>query len=217
MGVLFINNLRKVKQATITWDHAKRLLDEQDHRDSKFFGDQIINRAGLGFLDQVTKAEVISCEARRRKLLGDKEAAWRLKSRALLLTCGDENTKFFKLLRREGNYPILFGNSLMIRVNQSLLLIDWLGWVCNTLETYSQLQLVHLLPKLFTLPFFSRLMDENDKKMLLKEVTNIEILKVIHFFQKDKSPRPDEWLVEFYLGFFDLVGGDLLKVVEESK
>jgi retron-type reverse transcriptase len=36
-------------------------------------------------------------------------------------------------------------------------------------------------------------------------------------FQKDKIPGPDGWNIEFYLGFFELIGKDILKVVEESK
>ena len=46
-----------------------------------------------GFLDQITKDEVFLCENRRRKILGEKEAAWRLKIWALILTSGYENTK----------------------------------------------------------------------------------------------------------------------------
>ena len=75
-----MDNLRKVKQATITWAHAEQLRDEHDLRDCEFFLDQIINRHGLGFLDQVTKAEVISCEPHHWNLLGDKETFWHLKS-----------------------------------------------------------------------------------------------------------------------------------------
>jgi hypothetical protein len=35
-------------------------------------------------------------------------------------------------------------------------------------------------------------------------------------FQKDKSPSPDGFTVEFYLGYFDILGNDLLRVVEYS-
>ena len=79
VGVLFMKNLSRVKQATITWAHARWLRDEQDLRDCEFFLDQIINRPSLGFLDQVTKDEVISCEARRRKILGGQRSFLALK------------------------------------------------------------------------------------------------------------------------------------------
>jgi hypothetical protein len=35
-------------------------------------------------------------------------------------------------------------------------------------------------------------------------------------FQIDKSPGPDGWTIEFYLGFFDLIVKEILKVIEES-
>ena len=44
-----------------------------------------------------------------------------------------------------------------------------------------------------------------------------ELKEVIHSFQKNKSPGPDGWTIEFYMGFFELVGEDLLEVVEESR
>ena len=50
----------------------------------------------------------------------------------------------------------------------------------------------------------------------MREVTAPELLATLESFQCDKSPRPDHWPIEFYLGFYDFLGGDLLKVVEES-
>jgi len=40
---------------------------------------------------------------------------------------------------------------------------------------------------------------------------------VLHSFQKDKSPGPNGWTIEFFLGFYDLLKVDLLRVVEESR
>ena len=36
-------------------------------------------------------------------------------------------------------------------------------------------------------------------------------------FKKDKSPGPDGWPVEFFLALFDLLGSEILNVVESSK
>jgi hypothetical protein len=38
----------------------------------------------------------------------------------------------------------------------------------------------------------------------------------MQIFQKHKSPGPDSWSIEFYLGFFELIGKDILKVIEET-
>jgi hypothetical protein len=57
-----------------------------------------------------------------------------------------------------------------------------------------------------------------------EEVVNLEnpcsseeILEVLKGFSKDKSPGPDGWTVEFFLHFYELVGKDLLDVVEETR
>jgi hypothetical protein len=48
-------------------------------------------------------------------------------------------------------------------------------------------------------------------------VTLEEIKDIIFHFKKEKSPGPDGWTVEFFTYFFDLVGEDLLEMVEESR
>jgi len=45
----------------------------------------------------------------------------------------------------------------------------------------------------------------------------VKLLAVMNSFQKGKSPGPYGWSIEFYLGIFDLLGKDILKVVEESR
>ena len=52
---------------------------------------------------------------------------------------------------------------------------------------------------------------------LMAEVSKQELLVVMHSFQKGKSLGPDGWPIKFYLGFFDLLGNDILKVVKESR
>lgn len=50
---------------------------------------------GLGFLTEESKAILVLKEKCRKEILKDKEALWHLKSRAIWLSSGDENTKFF--------------------------------------------------------------------------------------------------------------------------
>lgn len=61
--------------------------------------------------------------------------------------------------------------------------------------------------------FFSN--DEGIK--MVEHVTLEEIRKVFPSSVKDKTPSLDGWTMELFLTFFDLLGNDLLKVVEESK
>lgn len=70
------------------------------------------------------------------------------------------------------------------------------------------IQLAHLFP---------RFVEEEDNASLLEEVSLEQLKEVLHSFQHDKSPGPNGWTIEFYLGFIDLIGNDLLGVVEESR
>jgi len=70
-----------------------------------------------------------------------------------------------------------------------------------------QLQVIHKFPCLF-------LAEDNcalEKPVTLTEVEDIKICA------KEKSLRPYGWTVEFYLGFWDLVGQDIVDLVEESR
>jgi len=44
-----------------------------------------------------------------------------------------------------------------------------------------------------------------------------ELESMLKWFKKDKSLGPDGWTIEFYLAFYDLLGQDMLKVVEECR
>lgn len=60
---------------------------------------------------------------------------------------------------------------------------------------------------------------------MIKEEANLinrfvclrEIKDTLFQFSKDKSPGPDGWTIEFFMDLFDLLGEDLIKVVEESR
>jgi hypothetical protein len=45
----------------------------------------------------------------------------------------------------------------------------------------------------------------------MEEVTEEELKEVIHSFQKDKSPGPDGWSMDFFMGIFYFIGKDILK------
>jgi hypothetical protein len=60
-------------------------------------------------------------------------------------------------------------------------------------------------------------LDEVGNQDIFAEVTENKLKEIIHSFQKDKIPGPYGWTIEFYLAFFDLLGADLLQVVEEFR
>lgn len=51
----------------------------------------------------------------------------------------------------------------------------------------------------------------------MEEASDEELKEVLQSFQKDKSPRPDGWTIELFLDLFDLLGEDLLEVVEDTR
>jgi hypothetical protein len=95
-AVQFVENLKRLKQATKGWAREKNLKDERELRDIESTLSELQDGAGQGFSSQEAKELLYGLEKRRRVLLEEKEAHWRLKSRALWLSCGDENTKFFQ-------------------------------------------------------------------------------------------------------------------------
>jgi hypothetical protein len=54
---------------------------------------------------------------------------------------------------------------------------------------------------------FSRLITEVEAEVLYAPIQLVELRDILSKFKVDKSPGPDDWTVEFFLHFFDLVGG----------
>jgi hypothetical protein len=64
---------------------------------------------------------------------------------------------------------------------------------------------------------FSQWVNEEEANALVSPVTLEELQGVLGQFKKEKSPGPDGWTSEFFIFFFDLLGEDLLAMVEESR
>jgi hypothetical protein len=65
--------------------------------------------------------------------------------------------------------------------------------------------------------YFPSFANEEDNRMLMEEVTLEELKGVMRSFQKEKIRGPYGWTIEFFLGFFDLLGQDILRLVEEIR
>jgi hypothetical protein len=172
---------------------------------------------GGGFATPESKISLLRMEERRNKLLKEKEESWRLKSIAIWLASGDENTKFFQafakgrrcantiwhLRDQEGNLENSFEGMARLGKNhfQELFRAE------NQATIEEVVQMAQLFP---------RFVDEEDNRLLMEEVLEEELKEVLHSFQKDKIPGPDGWTIEFFLGLYDFLGHDMLKLVEDT-
>lgn len=59
--------------------------------------------------------------------------------------------------------------------------------------------------------------EQEASERLLFLVTLGELEATLKWFKKDKILGPDDWSIEFYLAFFDILGNDLVQVTEECR
>ena len=74
-----------------------------------------------------------------------------------------------------------------------------------------------IVDQLKVINIFPSYVQEEEVGIFLSEITLSEVEEALKGFKKDKSPGPDGWSVEFFLWFFNLVGLELLRVVEQSR
>jgi hypothetical protein len=63
--------------------------------------------------------------------------------------------------------------------------------------------------------FFPRFVGKDENIFLIEEVTEEELKEVLHNFQKDEIPGPNGWTIEFLIGLYQLIGADILLVLEK--
>jgi hypothetical protein len=159
---------------------------------------------------------LLTLEKKRRQLLEDKEEEWRLKRRFRWIQNGDENTKLFQDYAK--------GRKME---NTIWILKDSFGRKITSFEDQAQLGSQHL-KKIFIAKgrvtidvivqmalLFPRFLEEEYNRSLMEEVSKDKLKEVLHSFQKYKSPGPDGWSIEFFVGLFDLIVKEIIKVVEE--
>ena len=61
---------------------------------------------------------------------------------------------------------------------------------------------------------FPAFFDEEDKEYVENHVTMEEVKEYLKLFKKEKSYYPDGWIVDLFLHFFNIMGEELLGMVE---
>jgi hypothetical protein len=75
-------------------------------------------------------------------------------------------------------------------------------------DTCNQIKVLKNVPKFF---------NDSESDEIGKSVTLEEVKETVSTMPKDKSPGPDGWTQELFQDFFDILGEDLHKAVEESR
>jgi hypothetical protein len=157
-------------------------------------------------------------ETERNEILKYNEEKWRQRSRAIWLKSGDSNTSFFhKFANQRRIHKHIWdlidddGNQVKGQADLKLAATKYFG------KFYKARGDLFNPQKIEVTELYPRMVQPEDTDFLMKPVTVEEIKNVLNKFQRDKSPGPDGWTVEFFTYFFDLVSDDLVQMVEESR
>jgi len=214
----FCDRLNGLKKLTEVWAKRKPLRDDQLLLETEAHISQYMDERGSGFLSEESKSLLNNLEKQKTKLLQEKEEQWRLKSRAIWLKAGDCNTKIFHNLAND--------RKASNTIRQLPCEPD--GWA-TTHQQLARMGISHFkrqftaqaainLPDIINLAgHFPRFVEQEDLEDLTQPVTMQELEGTLKWFKKDKSPGPDGWPMEFYLAFHELLGEDLLAIIEESR
>eukprot|EP00253_Pinus_taeda_P021761 PITA_21761 len=213
-----MENLKRLKKATISWAKERQKKQNEDLIKIREELKVLESMEADGYSSQVSKERILSLEKSQNQILLAKEEEWRLKSRAIWLKPGDENTSFFH------NYAK--GRK---SANTIWSLKDEAGRVVKTFTDLSGLGQRHF-QRLFsdsgeatigevmrTTQCFPSFFEEDEAEELSVPVSKDEVEAAMKNMGKDKSPGPDGWTIELFLYFFDLIGSENTEVVEESR
>eukprot|EP00253_Pinus_taeda_P004952 PITA_04952 len=214
----FCKNLQELKHIVINWAREKNYRDSALLISVENELSSMIDDINLGFRTAEDKTHLIELEKKKATILKQREESIRLRSRAIWLKAGDENSKFFH------NYAK--GRKVS---NTIWSLPTPGGGVAETFNQISQLGTAHFR-NIFQNPpgvnlaeiievasHFPRFVNEETSEDLMTPVTMDELESTLKWFKKDKSPGSDGWSIEFYLAFFDLIGQDLFGLIEECR
>jgi hypothetical protein len=157
-------------------------------------------------------------ESERNQLLLKEEALWRQRCRTNWIKCGDLNTKYFhhftsSCRSKKHIWEIVDAAGIHHRGQEALKTTT----VSHFKPFFEEKPSENLQVPVTVARLFPHTVTADDSLTLESPCTLQEILVALKSFSKDKIPGPDGWTVEFYLHFFDLVGPDLLELVEDTR
>jgi hypothetical protein len=212
-----VRKLKSLKTNSIIWLKRKKEMETTTLRELEL---QISCLHGLkARSDQKTDldAKLHTLEATRLHMLQANEIRWRLKSRALWISSGDNNSRFFhRFASHRRNKKLIWeieaeNGSTVHRLDdikqEAHNYYNFFFKEDHNFSIQDQADSAQLFPQMVT---------EAEARALEAPCTIEEILQVLKGFKKEKSPGPDGWMAELYLHYFDLMAQDLLEAVEDS-
>eukprot|EP00253_Pinus_taeda_P027834 PITA_27834 len=214
----FTHDLIEMKRLYKTWAHNKRIKDDQTLMNAEKEIVEFEKNMEGAYKVTEQKDRLTEVYAAKRKILMDREEAWRLRSRVIWLLDGDDNKKFYHKLangRKSINTIWQLSNEQGHTVNTFSQLASLV--TSHFKRTYRAPPYANLAEIIQVAQLFPRFVDQEADRELSKEITIGELKATIKWFKKDKSPGSSRWLIKFYLYFFETLGADLLKVLENSR
>jgi hypothetical protein len=156
-------------------------------------------------------------EYTRNGILREEDDQWRLRSKAWL-DSGNKNSKYF---HNYANYNRVKKHIWQIDNTNGQTVSDHNSIkeaVVNYFkDCYKEQTVLNLTDQCQILEYYPQIFTEEEAKSLVQQVTLEEVKEVLFLFQKEKSSGLDGCTIELFISFFDLVGEDVLAMVEESK
>ena len=128
------------------------------------------------------------------------------------------NTKFFhEVAFARKNHNAIWG----LKDEEGILITDELGikelGVRHFRNIFRDDLMTNIEAQLKVVRLFPSFINGDERESFTCQISLDEIESALKYFKKDKAPGPDGWPVEFYLAFFDILGPELLDLVETSR
>jgi hypothetical protein len=157
-------------------------------------------------------------ETKRDSILLSEEQHRRLQSRETWLNYGDTNSKFFHHVasfnRAKKYIWSLKGSEEDLISGQRALQEEAVSHFSRLYKKANNLDIQGMVS---TATLFPSFVSTAEAAELYKPVTLSELKQILDKFKLERSPGPDGWTTEFFCFFFELVGPDLLQMVENTR
>jgi len=134
------------------------------------------------------------------------------------LTNGDKNSRYFHKLAsfnrvRKHIWHIKHGHGDIVMEQESIKDAD-----VNVFKDFYKALIVLSITEQFKLmDFYPHMINEEEASTMFTSVSLEELKFFLLSFKKEKIMGPNDWTAELFIFFFDLVGEDVLAMVEEYR